>query len=94
MHGMLRSCARYAVLFYSPGRRARIAEEICGQPCEYLPSDILAAVRARHGVWGLLAADAVLFGWCFLAMLLLDLFAPRLPAWSAVPGFVCCAAAF
>ena len=94
MLGMLRSCARYAVLFYSPRGRARIAEEICGRPCEYLPSDLLAAVRKRYGIRGLLAADAVLFGWCFIAAALLDLFSPGLPVRSGIPGFLCCAAAF
>ena len=58
MKEMMERLARYAVSPLSLARRESVAREIAGAGNENLPG-ILRAVRARCGVSGLLAADAI-----------------------------------
>ena len=94
MRDTIRLCAKYAVLFYAPARRFQIAENFCRRPPRYLPCELLREIKARHGIGGLFAADAVLFGWCFAFTIVLDLLPARLPAAKSILGFFCCIAAF
>lgn len=94
MRDTLRQCAKYAMMFYSPAGRFQIAERFCGRTPRYLPCDLLREIRERHGLGGLFAADAILFGWCFAFTFVLDLLSARLFALKSILGFFCCAAAF
>ena len=79
MSDIIRQCAKYAGLFYDPAGRYRIAESVCRRPPKYLPCDLLTEIRKQFGAGALLAADAVLFGWCLAAALLSDLLSARFP---------------
>ena len=94
MRETLRQCARYAVLFCFPSARFQIAEGICRRMPLYLPCDLLQAVKERYGTGALLAAEAILFGWCFAFALVLDLYSGRHFPAGGILGFLCCAAAF
>ena len=85
---------RYAVCFFSPRKRHRIARAICGQDAVFLPGDMLLEARTRGGFLSLMRAEAVLFGWCGAAALLLDLFFPGSPLMKAAIGCACCLTAF
>ncbi len=87
-------CAKYAVLFCFPDRRFQIAEALCRRAPRYLPCELLWEIKARYGRGALLMADAILFGWCFVLTLLLDLFSVRLLLVGGMLGFLCCMAAF
>lgn len=86
---MLGQVGRYAAL---PAKRGQIARSLHAGPC--LPGGLLRSIRSQRGLGMMLAADAVLFGWCLLASLALD-FAPGLPAlWHGLLGAAACALAF
>ena len=87
-------CAKYAILFYFPNRRFQLAEDFCHRAPRYLPCELLQEIKARYGRGALLMADAILFGWCFVLTLLLDLFSARLLLAGGMLGFLCCMAAF
>ena len=93
MKEMMERLARYAVSPLSLARRESAAREIAGAGNENLPG-ILRAVRARCGVSGLLAADAILFGWCLLAAVAIDFLIPMSETARDLIGAVCCLAAF
>ena len=94
MDPLIGKCAHYAAAFYSPGRRRKLAEEICEGKPQWLPCDLLRAVRDRCGLGQLLLADLVLFGWCFLVCLLADLLLPARVLLKNSLGFLCCFGAF
>ena len=50
LHPCVRQMLWYTFSFYSPKRRAQIAEEICGVKPACLPGDMLSAIRKREGV--------------------------------------------
>ena len=94
MEAALVKCAQYAVSFYAPDRRFRLAEEICGERPQHIPGDMLRAVEKRCGCGKLLLAELILFGWCAAACLLLDLLPPARPLIRNLLGFLCCLATF
>ena len=94
MRELFKQCTKYSVHFYSPDERLQIATKICTYPPQYLPCDLLHAVKKQKGPFALLAADVILFGWCFAATLLLDLYSAHLLIYGEVLGFFCCIAAF
>ena len=87
-------CAKYAVLFYSPFRRFQLAQGFCRRAPQDLPCDLLQEIKARYGIGALLMADVILFGWCFIFTLFLDLFSGRMLLVSGILGFLSCEAAF
>lgn len=93
MKEMMERLARYAASPLSFAKRESAAREIAGAGNENLPG-ILRAVRARCGVSGLLAADAILFGWCLLAAVAIDFLVPMPEAARDLIGAACCLAAF
>lgn len=94
----MRSCipqvVRYAVSFYAPKRRTQIAEEICGEKPVYLPGDMLTAIRKRNGFGILFLAEFILFGWCMIVCLLLDLFCGDSGLLWKIPGLCACMISF
>lgn len=94
MNETLSRCARYAIFFFSPDRRFRLAEEVCGSRPRYVPGDMLGRVREKDGFGNMLLADLVLFGWCFLVALAIDLFLPAHVLVKNLIGVLCCTAAF
>ena len=94
MHPYMPQVIRYAFSFYAPRRRARIAEGICGAKPEYLPGDMLAAIRKRDGLGVMLLAECILFGWSLAVCLLRDLlFGAAGPVWR-LPGLFACVLSF
>lgn len=82
---MLGQVGRYAAL---PAKRGQIARSLQAGPC--LPGGLLRSIRSQRGLGMMLAADAMLFGWCLLASLALD-FGARAAcpvAWAAGRGCV------
>ena len=94
MRELFKQCAKYSVRFYSPDERLQIATKICSCPPQYLPCDLLHAVKKQNGTFALLVANVILFGWCFAAALLLDMYSTHLVIYGDVLGFFCCIAAF
>lgn len=89
MRSMLWQVGRYAAL---PARRGQIARRMHAGQC--LPGGLLRAIRSQQGLGMMLAAEGVLFGWCLLAALALDL-SPGLPAlWHGLLGAAACTLAF
>lgn len=93
MKEMMERITRYAVSPLSFAKRERAAREIAGAGNESL-SGVLRAVWARYGASGLLAADAILFGWCLLAAIAIDFVVPMPEAARDLIGAACCLAAF
>ena len=94
MREVFKQCARYSVRFYAPDERLKIAAKICHCPPQYLPCDLLRAVKKQNGTFALLSANVILFGWCFAVALLLDLYSMHIFIYGDVLGFFCCIAAF
>ena len=60
---MLGQVGRYAAL---PAKRGQIARSLQAGPC--LPGGLLRSIRSQRGLGMMLATDAMLFGWCLLAV--------------------------
>ena len=85
---------RYELLFFSTKRRTQIAEKICGKKPACLPGEILVSIRRNDGFVYLLIAELILFGWCLIGCLFLDLFcASSGPLWM-ISGFLACLVCF
>ncbi len=94
MHPCIPQVIRYALSFYAPKHRTRIAEGICGAKPRYLPGDMLAAIRRRDGFGVMLLAECLLFGWSLVVCLLRDLlFGASGPLWR-LPGLLACVISF
>ena len=90
LHPCVRQMLWYTFSFYSPKRRAQIAEEICGVKPACLPGDMLTAIRKREGFKALLLSEWILFGGCVIVCLLLDLlFVHRNVLWKIL-GLLAC----
>lgn len=93
MKSVYHLAARYALSFYAPAQRFRIAEKICGGRPQELPGDMLVQIRQQGGRWALFVSDCILFGWCLLFSLLLDVLTLGALVRDIV-GFLICLAAF
>lgn len=94
MHPCIPQVIRYALSFYAPARRTRIAEGICGAKPSCLPGDMLVSIRKKNGPGFMLLAELILFGWSLIVCLLLDLFAGGLgPVWR-ISGLAACMISF
>lgn len=93
MKSLYHLAARYALSFYAPAQRFRIAEKICGGRPQELPGDMLVQIRQQGGRRALFVSDCILFGWCLLFSLLLDVL-PLGPLVRDIAGFLICLAAF
>ena len=90
LHPCVRQMLWYTFSFYSPKRRAQIAEKICGAKPACLPGDMLTAIRKREGFKALLLSEWILFGGCVIVCLLLDLlFVHRNVLWK-IFGLLAC----
>ena len=85
---------RYALLFFFPRKRLMIARSQCGMGRLFLPGDMLRSACERFGYPSMLLAELLLFGWCFLVTLLMDLIWPGYHVIKAFAGSLCCLAAF
>ena len=94
MHPCISQVVRYAFSFYAPKQRTRIAEGVCGAEPRCLPGDMLVSIRKRDGFGVMLLAELVLFGWCLIVCLLLDLLLDAAgPLWR-IPGLFACMISF
>lgn len=86
--------ARYAAAPLFPWVRRRIADQMTHCERRFVPANIVRAARREHGIGGMLAADAMLFGICLIVAVALDLL-PQLGFWPRVGvGMLCCCIAF
>ena len=90
MHPCVRQMLWYTFSFYSPKRRAQIAEEICGAKPACLPGDMLTAIRKHDGFKALFLSELILFGWCMAVCLFLDLFFAHWSVFRKISGLFAC----